>query len=112
MLHLYAALAEKERRLISERTRAALASAKARGTALGGWRGGPVVDSRIGVEAVQAKADAFAADVGPMVRAKSARGLSQRQVAAELTAEGVRTARGGQWTAAAVRSVLMRAGAA
>src|SRR3954452_18338100 len=35
MLHLYAALAEKERRLISERTKAALAARKARGSALG-----------------------------------------------------------------------------
>jgi DNA invertase Pin-like site-specific DNA recombinase len=35
MLHLYAALAEKERRLISERTRAALAAKKAQGAALG-----------------------------------------------------------------------------
>ncbi len=35
MLHLYAALAEKERALISERTRAALASKKAQGARLG-----------------------------------------------------------------------------
>jgi DNA invertase Pin-like site-specific DNA recombinase len=35
MLHLYAALAEKERRLISERTKAALAARKAQGARLG-----------------------------------------------------------------------------
>src|SRR4030095_13436444 len=35
MLHLYAALAEKERRLISERTKAALAAKKAAGASLG-----------------------------------------------------------------------------
>ncbi len=108
MLHLYAALAQKERQLISDRTKAALAAAKARGTALGGWKGGPVVDGRLGVEANRAKASAFAADVGPLVGEMSARGLSLRQIAAELTRQGVQTARGGQWTAAAVRAVLLR----
>ena len=43
MLHIYAALAEKERRMISERTRAAMKAAKARGVRIGGlrasWRG-------------------------------------------------------------------------
>jgi DNA invertase Pin-like site-specific DNA recombinase len=38
VLHIYAALAEKERRLIGERTKAALQAAKARGVALGGHR--------------------------------------------------------------------------
>ena len=38
MLHLYAALAEKERRLISERTKAALAARRASGTKLGNVR--------------------------------------------------------------------------
>src|ERR1051325_7551010 len=41
MLHLYSALAEKERRLISERTRIALAARKASGTRLGKHRKGP-----------------------------------------------------------------------
>jgi DNA invertase Pin-like site-specific DNA recombinase len=40
MLHIYAAFAEKERRLISERTKAGLAAAKRRGVQLGGWTPG------------------------------------------------------------------------
>lgn len=107
-VRLMAVLAQEEREMIGVRTKAALQAAKARGTVLGGWKGGPVVDGRLGTAAVQAKADAFAADVGPMVREMNGRGLSLRQIAAELTGEGIRTPRGGQWTAAAVRSVLAR----
>lgn len=107
-VRLMAVLAQEEREMIGTRTKAALQAAKARGTVLGGWRGGPVVDSRKGTAAVQAKAEAFAADVGPMVLEAHGRGLSLRQIAAELTGQSIRTPRGGQWTAAAVRSVLSR----
>ena len=111
-LHIYAALAEKEREAISARTKSALAAAKARGVALGGYRGGPVVDQRKGVIAAQARAEAFAADVGPLVVEMSKRGLSLRGIAAALMVQGVRTARGGEtWTADGVRSLLMRAAA-
>jgi DNA invertase Pin-like site-specific DNA recombinase len=47
-------------RQISERTKVALASAKARGTVLGGYRGGPVPDAALSVKARVAAADAFA----------------------------------------------------
>lgn len=106
MLHLYAAIAEQERRIISERTKAALAAAKARGTSLGGWRGGPVVDQAKGVEAIQHKAQAFRSDVGPMIHDLQSRGMSLRQIAAELDRQGVKTSRGKDWTAAAVSRVL------
>lgn len=106
MLHIYAVMAEQERRAISERTKAALASAKARGTILGGWRGGPVVDHRKGVEAIQAAAGAFRADVCPMIQDLHGQGLSLRQIAAELDRQGVKTSRGKAWTAAAVSRVL------
>ena len=110
-VRLMAVLAQEEREMIGARTKAALQAAKARGTVLGGWRGGPVVDGRLGADANRAKADAFAADVGPMVREMHGRGLSLRQIAAELVKEGIRTPRGGEWSAAAVRSVLARAAA-
>ena len=59
LLHLYAALAEKERAVISQRTKAALAAAKARGQALGNPR---LAEARATVNAIRtAGADAFAA---------------------------------------------------
>jgi DNA invertase Pin-like site-specific DNA recombinase len=114
MIHLYAALAEKERAMISSRTKAALAASKARGVNLGGYRGGPVPDARIGGEAggkaLAEAADAFAARVAPMIRGMQTQGLSLNKIAAELKSKGVRTARGGDgWTAKAVSNVLARA---
>jgi len=106
MLHLYAAIAEQERRVISERTKAALAASKARGTSLGGWRGGAVVDYRQGVETIQKNAAAFRSDVGPMIRDLHSRKMSLRQIAAELDRQGIKTSRGKDWTAAAVSRVL------
>jgi len=106
---IMALVAQNEREAISARTKAALAAAKARGTVLGGWKGGPKVDSALGRAAHIARADAFAASVAPIARTMQAHGASLRQIATTLTARGVQTARGGQWTAAAVRAVMLRA---
>jgi len=103
-----AAVAELEAGLISQRTKAALAAAKARGAVLGGWRGGPKIAPALGTEARQQHADAFAAGISPMVAEMRERGLSLRQIGAELTERGIRTPRGGVWAAAAVRAVLLR----
>lgn len=115
MLHIYAALAEKERTMISARTKSALAAAKARYEAgdpkakkIGGWRGGPVVNSEAGRKAIVEAADGFAAQVGPMIREMHGTGASLRRIAATLTERGIRTARGGTWTAKAVSNVLAR----
>jgi DNA invertase Pin-like site-specific DNA recombinase len=105
---IMALVAEEERKAVSTRTKAALAAAKARGMVLGGWKGGPVVDGRLGAAAVKHQADAFAAAVGPVIAALQTEGRSLRQVAAELAARGIRTPRGGAWTAAAVRAVALR----
>src|ERR1700730_9022557 len=64
MLHLYAALAEKERRLISQRTRDALKAAKARGVVLGNPRLAAV--RARAVASTKAEADRFAKNVAPI----------------------------------------------
>jgi DNA invertase Pin-like site-specific DNA recombinase len=110
LLHLYAALAEKERALISARTKAALAAAKARGTVLGNPR---LSEARAISNAAQAAAaDAHAGAVAPVIaEAKAAGAKSLRQIAAALNGRGVGTARGGKWEAATVANVLKRAAA-
>jgi DNA invertase Pin-like site-specific DNA recombinase len=105
---IMAVVADEERRMIAARTRAALAAAKARGIALGGWKGGPAVDGRLGADANRKQAEVFAAKLGPMMAEMQNRGLSLREMAAELTAQGIQTARGGKWSACAVRNVLRR----
>lgn len=105
---IMALVAEEEARAISARTKAALAAAKARGTKLGGWRGGPAVDGTLGAEAVRKSADIFAAGVAPILRQMQGEGLSLRQMAARLATKGIKTPRGGAWTAAAVRNALSR----
>jgi DNA invertase Pin-like site-specific DNA recombinase len=107
ILSVMASVAQLEAGLISERTKAALAAAKARGTVLGGFRG-HVVDHRLGGAATAAAATAFAARVAPIARQLRDSGKSLRAIAAELDAQHVATARGGRWTAEAVRTVLAR----
>jgi DNA invertase Pin-like site-specific DNA recombinase len=107
-VRLMAVIAQEEREMIASRTKAALAAAKARGVALGGWRGGPIVDHWAGTQALQDRAGAFAGAVGPLVAEMHGRGLSLRKIAAELVAQGIRTSRGGAWSADAVRQVLIR----
>jgi DNA invertase Pin-like site-specific DNA recombinase len=74
MLHLYAALAEKERALISARTRAALAAKKAAGAQLGNPR---AAEAAVKAQAAhRASADRFAANVLPIVESIRASGIS------------------------------------
>jgi DNA invertase Pin-like site-specific DNA recombinase len=108
VLHLFAALAEKERALISTRTRQALAAAKARGVTLGNPK--LAVARKSAVLAVTAEADRFAANVLPIMReAQKAAAKTLREIASALNGRGVSTARGGQWHAKSVANILERA---
>jgi DNA invertase Pin-like site-specific DNA recombinase len=109
MLHLYAALAEKERVLISQRTRAALAAKKAAGAKLGNPRAAETCRGKAHA-ANSAAADQFAANVLPVVRIIQTSGISSLAgIADALNARGIRTARGGAWHASTVRNLLARA---
>ena len=108
VLHLFAALAEKERALISTRTRQALSAAKARGVTLGNPR--LHVARKNVLQTVKPEADRFAANVLPIIReAQKAGARTLREIADALNARGIATARGGQWHAQSVANVLARA---
>jgi DNA invertase Pin-like site-specific DNA recombinase len=111
MLHLYAALAEKERAMIAARTKAALAAAKARGVVLGNPRLEEVRERAVrrAVVSIKAGADRFAKGVAPIIHEIKSTGVtSNRGIARELNTRGVATARGGEWTAVQVGSILRR----
>jgi DNA invertase Pin-like site-specific DNA recombinase len=112
-VHILAAVAEHEAKAISTRTKDALAAAKARGKRLGGDRGNlPAVakeGAKASVAARIAKADSRSSDLLPIIEElKAAGAVSLRQIAAGLNAKGIRTARGGAWSAVQVQRVLER----
>jgi DNA invertase Pin-like site-specific DNA recombinase len=101
MLHLFAALAEKERALVSRRTKDALAVLKARGVRLGS--GSP----KRGAEVAGARRRALALDRdAPLLDAAGGGTLEER--AARLNALGLRTATGKPFTRSTVRRMLNR----
>jgi DNA invertase Pin-like site-specific DNA recombinase len=107
---IMAVIAEGERKMISQRTKAALAAAKARGQVLGGFRGYILTkeDSLASAAVLKAKAKAFATDLAPIISDLETQGVtSLNAIARALTGQGVPTARGSStWTAAGVARVL------
>ena len=100
LLHIYAALAEKERALISRRTKDALQAAKARGVALGGMR-----DKSLEIQAeARERAEALRPVFGELV------GLSHSAAARALNDRGIKTAAGKAWSAVQVSRVRSRLG--
>lgn len=101
MLHVYAAVAEEEGRRISERTKAALAAARARGVKLGAT-GQALADKN------KAAADAFALSVAPTIHEYKEAGLSVRKIADRLNAEDVPTFSGLRWHSTTVQRLITR----
>lgn len=123
MLHVMAAVAEHEAKAISDRTKVALAAAKARGAQLGSARPGHW-DGREDARLAGAKAGAVAAgkahreaaneayaDLVPLIQKLKAEGLALRAIADRLNGDGQTTRRGKQWNQVQVARVLERASA-
>jgi DNA invertase Pin-like site-specific DNA recombinase len=102
MLHIYAAVAEKERNLIAARTREALQAAKRKGQKLG-------KSGRERARENKASANAQAKALQPILRGLRVEGIvSVRAIASALNQRGVPTSRGGQWHATSVARLLAR----
>jgi DNA invertase Pin-like site-specific DNA recombinase len=107
LLHILASVAEREAAQISQRTKAALQAAKARGVRLGSRN---IELVRVAAEAaIRAEADRRAQNVRPVIDAIRAAGVVKvREVAAALNARGIPTPRGGQWHASSVQRIMAR----
>jgi DNA invertase Pin-like site-specific DNA recombinase len=97
MLHIYAALAEQERRMISKRTKDALSAAKARGVQLGNRQ-------EIQTNAVNAKAfaETLRGEITPILN------LSARRIASILNSRGIKTSQGNAWQTTTVLRLIAR----
>lgn len=113
---IMALVAQQEREAISQRTREALAAAKARGTRLGNPNGAAALHraakgTTAAMEANQRNADHHAERLRPVLARLRGEGLtSLASIAAALNNEGVRTPRGGRWHASSVRNLAARLG--
>ena len=99
LLHIYAALAEQERRMISQRTKAGLQAAKARGVKLGN-----PAQAKAMADAAAARDAALRETLTPMA------GMSSRAIAQRLTELGIAPPRGGEWSFKTVIRVMARLG--
>lgn len=105
MLRILAAVAEHEREMISRRTKEALAAARVRGIRLG--MTGPR-NLRHSLVRCRAQANAFAERLRGVLDGLRARGLSQRAIADELNALGIKSPRGGEWHLRPLQRVMAR----
>jgi DNA invertase Pin-like site-specific DNA recombinase len=111
---IMAMVADEERRMISARTKAALAAAKKRGKKLGGYRGAKITNAtrKAAMAAVKARTQARGADLAPVITELKSTGItSLGGLARALTDRGIPTARGGsQWSPMQVARALRQIG--
>ena len=111
-VHILAAVAEHEAKAISERTKAALQAAKARGKRLGGYRGGAKIDNAARAASLASRkaiAEARAADLASVIAELRAAGASMTGVARALSERGIPTARGAaKWNETQVARVIAK----
>lgn len=100
-LHIFAALAQEERRLISERTRSALAEARKRGVALG--KNAAALKERHCQQAM-----AYAQSIEPILMPMVNAGWSFNAMANQLNMAGISTAKDGRFTAQTVKNIVGR----
>jgi DNA invertase Pin-like site-specific DNA recombinase len=102
MIHVMSAVAEHERQVIGERTKAALAAAKARGVRLG-------LNGAVLAERHKAEAAEYARQIAPAISAARQTGAqTARQIAECLNVMGVPSRQGGHWHPANVARTLRR----
>lgn len=115
-IHILAAVAQAERKAISQRTSDALKARKARGLPLGNPNGAAALrradkGNAAAIAAVRANADRRVADLQPIIADIITSGVgSYRKIATEMNRRGIVTARGAHWHAASARTAMMRAG--
>ena len=113
-VHILAAVAQRERKLISERTKAALAAAKGRGVKLGNPNGAEALrrsakGTSAALFAVRQNAARRAGEYAEILQDVRAAGASSlAAIAAELNNRGILTARGGKWHPSTVRNLMSR----
>lgn len=119
-LHIYAVFAQKEREMISQRTKAGLARVKARGVKLGNPRKydqvfsdgsiklGCISSAKIAGAANASKADEFALRMKPSIERMLAFGMSRTSIAKEFNSTGTKTQNGGAWSTTSICNIERR----
>lgn len=113
VIHILASVAQGEAKAISDRTKAALRAAKARGTKLGGlrWNLASVGEKgrQAGLAIRQAMAAGYRADILPIIEEKRRAGIvTLKGIADALNADETPAPRGGKWSAVQVQRILHR----